>query len=198
MVGKPRRLTERTRISAGMSNLMVDSTLLNQPVSTLEQSGYSILPLEALTYPLRPDPRFLNLLHIVLHGIGSHTLIDSYCLYAVVLNSRWDSTPIVPAGVIQAERCKMALADMHFDQCFSSPISRAKTTAEIIWQGKEEPLMVYTLLRNCEGKTVNMERNFSIDTRRALFGCDTQIYFTCIDLHSSWTRTRTVSFSGYK
>lgn len=27
---------------------------------------------------------------------------------------------------------------------------------------------------------------------RARFGCDTQIYFTSIDLHSSWTRTRTV------
>uniref|UniRef100_A0A3Q7F401 Uncharacterized protein n=1 Tax=Solanum lycopersicum TaxID=4081 RepID=A0A3Q7F401_SOLLC len=29
-------------------------------------------------------------------------------------------------GTMQAERCKMALSDIHFDQCFSSPISRAK------------------------------------------------------------------------
>ncbi|XP_059291770.1 probable 2-carboxy-D-arabinitol-1-phosphatase [Lycium ferocissimum] len=50
-------------------------------------------------------------------------------------------------GAMQAERCKMALADMHFDQCFASPISRAKTTAEIIWQGKEEPLVFLDSLK---------------------------------------------------
>ncbi|KAL3345311.1 hypothetical protein AABB24_024328 [Solanum stoloniferum] len=50
-------------------------------------------------------------------------------------------------GVMQAERCKMALSDMHFDQCFSSPISRAKTTAEIIWKGKEEPLVFLDSLK---------------------------------------------------
>lgn len=50
-------------------------------------------------------------------------------------------------GAMQAERCKMALSDMHFDQCFSSPISRAKTTAEIIWQEKEEPLVFLDSLK---------------------------------------------------
>ncbi|KAK6797509.1 hypothetical protein RDI58_005211 [Solanum bulbocastanum] len=50
-------------------------------------------------------------------------------------------------GAMQAERCKMALSDMHFDQCFSSPISRAKTTAEIIWKGKEEPLVFLDSLK---------------------------------------------------
>lgn len=50
-------------------------------------------------------------------------------------------------GAMQAERCKMALSDMHFDQCFASPISRAKTTAEIIWKGKEEPLVFLDSLK---------------------------------------------------
>ncbi|KAJ8549565.1 hypothetical protein K7X08_033272 [Anisodus acutangulus] len=49
---------------------------------------------------------------------------------------------------MQAERCKMAFADMHFDQCFASPISRAKMTAEIIRQGKEEPLIFLDSLKD--------------------------------------------------
>lgn len=50
-------------------------------------------------------------------------------------------------GAIQAERCKMALADMHFDQYFSSSISCAKANAEIIWKGKEEPLVFLDSLK---------------------------------------------------
>ncbi|MBA0789571.1 hypothetical protein Gotri_000084 [Gossypium trilobum] len=50
-------------------------------------------------------------------------------------------------GVKQAERCRHALAKMHFDKCFSSPISRAKTTAEVLWQGREEPLVFLDSLK---------------------------------------------------
>ncbi|OMO55642.1 Histidine phosphatase superfamily, clade-1 [Corchorus capsularis] len=56
--------------------------------------------------------------------------------------------PIVAeAGVKQAERCRQALANMHFDQCFASPISCAKTTAEVLWQGREEPLVFLDSLK---------------------------------------------------
>ncbi|XP_010527679.1 PREDICTED: probable 2-carboxy-D-arabinitol-1-phosphatase isoform X2 [Tarenaya hassleriana] len=44
-------------------------------------------------------------------------------------------------GKAQARRCREALEDIHFDRCFSSPISRAKTTAELMWEGREEPLV---------------------------------------------------------
>ncbi|MBA0724158.1 hypothetical protein Golax_020866, partial [Gossypium laxum] len=54
---------------------------------------------------------------------------------------------LTEAGVKQAERCRHALANMHFDQCFSSPISRAKTTAEVLWQGREEPLVFLDSLK---------------------------------------------------
>lgn len=54
-----------------------------------------------------------------------------------------DLSVLTEAGVEQAERCKKALENIHFDQCLASPISRAKQTAEIIWQGREKPL-VYT------------------------------------------------------
>ncbi|XP_023768497.2 probable 2-carboxy-D-arabinitol-1-phosphatase isoform X2 [Lactuca sativa] len=51
------------------------------------------------------------------------------------------------AGIMQAERCKKALADIHFDQCFSSPISRAKSTAEIMWAGRKEPVIFLDTLK---------------------------------------------------
>ncbi|GMI77619.1 hypothetical protein HRI_001431200 [Hibiscus trionum] len=54
---------------------------------------------------------------------------------------------LTEAGVKQAERCREALSNMHFDQCFSSPISRAKTTAEVLWQGREEPLVFLDSLK---------------------------------------------------
>ncbi|KAL3522271.1 hypothetical protein ACH5RR_015105 [Cinchona calisaya] len=54
---------------------------------------------------------------------------------------------LTETGVAQAERCRKALADTHFDQCFSSPISRAKSTAEIIWQDREQPLVFLDSLK---------------------------------------------------
>uniref|UniRef100_A0A0D9UYJ9 Uncharacterized protein n=1 Tax=Leersia perrieri TaxID=77586 RepID=A0A0D9UYJ9_9ORYZ len=50
-------------------------------------------------------------------------------------------------GAKQAEKCRDALANMKFDVCFSSPISRAKSTAEIIWKEKDEPLIFLDSLK---------------------------------------------------
>ncbi|XP_062233085.1 probable 2-carboxy-D-arabinitol-1-phosphatase [Phragmites australis] len=54
---------------------------------------------------------------------------------------------LTETGAKQAEKCRDALANMKFDVCFSSPISRAKSTAEILWQGKEEPLVFLDSLK---------------------------------------------------
>ncbi|CAM0145493.1 unnamed protein product [Urochloa decumbens] len=54
---------------------------------------------------------------------------------------------LTETGAKQAEKCRVALANMKFDVCFASPISRAKSTAEIIWQGKEEPLVFLDSLK---------------------------------------------------
>lgn len=50
-------------------------------------------------------------------------------------------------GASQALKCKMALSNLKFDQCFASPISRAKSSAELIWGGREEPLLFLDTLR---------------------------------------------------
>ncbi|XP_059431401.1 probable 2-carboxy-D-arabinitol-1-phosphatase [Corylus avellana] len=54
---------------------------------------------------------------------------------------------LTETGVRQAERYRKAWANIYFDECFSSPISRAKSTAEVIWQGREEPLVFLDSLK---------------------------------------------------
>ncbi|XP_021726450.1 probable 2-carboxy-D-arabinitol-1-phosphatase isoform X1 [Chenopodium quinoa] len=58
-----------------------------------------------------------------------------------------DLSVLTDEGAKQAERCRKALANIHFDKCFASPISRAKSTAEILWQGRKEALIFYDSLK---------------------------------------------------
>ncbi|WCJ27030.1 2-carboxy-D-arabinitol-1-phosphatase [Euphorbia peplus] len=70
---------------------------------------------------------------------------------------------LTEAGVMQAEKCRKALETMHFDKCFSSPISRAKTTAEVMWQEREEPLVFLDSLK--EGHLFYLEGMRNVDAR---------------------------------
>ncbi|XP_041993802.1 probable 2-carboxy-D-arabinitol-1-phosphatase isoform X2 [Salvia splendens] len=67
-------------------------------------------------------------------------------------------------GIEQARKCRTALSEMHFDQCFSSPISRAKSTAEILWQGKEQPLIYLDSLK--EAHLYFLEGLTNVDARK--------------------------------
>ncbi|KAL3740132.1 hypothetical protein ACJRO7_021419 [Eucalyptus globulus] len=71
---------------------------------------------------------------------------------------------LTETGAKQAERCRQALSEMHFDQCFSSPISRAKTTAEVLWQGREEPLIFLDSLK--EAHLFYLEGMKNVDARK--------------------------------
>lgn len=44
-----------------------------------------------------------------------------------------DLSVLTEVGEEQAERCKKALENIYFDQCFASPISRAKVSASKIF-----------------------------------------------------------------
>uniref|UniRef100_A0A2P2KJ24 2-carboxy-D-arabinitol-1-phosphatase n=1 Tax=Rhizophora mucronata TaxID=61149 RepID=A0A2P2KJ24_RHIMU len=74
-----------------------------------------------------------------------------------------DLSILTETGVKQAERCRKALANIHFDQCFSSPISRAKSTAEVIWQGREEQLVFLDSLK--EAHLFFLEGMRNVDAR---------------------------------
>ncbi|KGN64677.1 probable 2-carboxy-D-arabinitol-1-phosphatase [Cucumis sativus] len=58
-----------------------------------------------------------------------------------------DLSILTQTGVQQAEKCRRALANINFDRCFASPISRAKSTAEVLWQGREEELVFLDSLK---------------------------------------------------
>ncbi|XP_073127708.1 probable 2-carboxy-D-arabinitol-1-phosphatase [Henckelia pumila] len=71
---------------------------------------------------------------------------------------------LTEAGAAQAERCRNALAEIHFDKCFSSPISRAKSTAEILWQGRDQPLVYLDTLK--EAHLYFLEGMRNVDARK--------------------------------
>lgn len=74
-------------------------------------------------------------------------------------------------GKLQALKCKQSLAKIKFDQCFSSPISRAKSSAELIWEDREEPLFFLNSLR--EANLLFLEGMLNEDAKRQfpeLFG----------------------------
>ncbi|KAL4274950.1 hypothetical protein S245_069287 [Arachis hypogaea] len=75
-----------------------------------------------------------------------------------------DLSVLTEDGEKQAERCKKALENLYFDQCFASPISRAKQTAEIIWQGREKPLIYLDSLR--EISLYHLEGMKNVDAKR--------------------------------
>lgn len=77
---------------------------------------------------------------LVRHGLSSWNLESR-------VQGSSDDSVLTDTGVKQAERCREALSNMHFDRCFSSPISRAKSTAEILWRGREDPVIYLDSLK---------------------------------------------------
>ncbi|KAJ4703479.1 putative Phosphoglycerate mutase [Melia azedarach] len=71
---------------------------------------------------------------------------------------------LTETGVKQAERCREALRNLRFDQCFSSPIPRAKSTAEVLWRGKDEPLVFLDSLK--EAHLFFLEGMKNVDARQ--------------------------------
>ncbi|RWR97512.1 Histidine phosphatase superfamily [Cinnamomum micranthum f. kanehirae] len=75
-----------------------------------------------------------------------------------------DLSTLTDTGAMQAEKCRRAIANLSFDRCFSSPISRAKSSAEIIWQGREQPLVFLDTLK--EGHLFFLEGMKNEDARK--------------------------------
>ncbi|XP_051126003.1 probable 2-carboxy-D-arabinitol-1-phosphatase [Andrographis paniculata] len=71
---------------------------------------------------------------------------------------------LTEAGAAQAERCRKSLAEIQFDHCFSSPISRAKSTAEILWEGREQPLVYLDSLK--EAHLYHLEGMRNVDAKK--------------------------------
>lgn len=107
----------------------------------------------SLTQKLMSSPKNVTL---VRHGLSSWNLENR-------VQGSSDLSILTETGMQQAEKCRKSLANINFDKCFSSPISRAKSTAEILWQGKEEPLIFLDLLK--EAHLFFLEGMKNVDAR---------------------------------
>mmetsp|Transcript_13781 Transcript_13781/g.50172 ORF Transcript_13781/g.50172 Transcript_13781/m.50172 type:complete len:325 (+) Transcript_13781:91-1065(+) len=58
-----------------------------------------------------------------------------------------DHSVLTYLGRVQARRCRQALEDINFDACFSSPITRARVTAEMLWEGRSGEIIYNDYLK---------------------------------------------------
>eukprot|EP01025_Chloroclados_australasicus_P029020 TRINITY_DN2882_c0_g3_i1.p2 TRINITY_DN2882_c0_g3~~TRINITY_DN2882_c0_g3_i1.p2 ORF type:complete len:352 (-),score=28.12 TRINITY_DN2882_c0_g3_i1:533-1456(-) len=58
-----------------------------------------------------------------------------------------DESHLTELGMQQAERCRDALSQQHFDNCFSSPISRARSAAKIMWEERKGSIVYLETLK---------------------------------------------------
>ncbi|CAD7699586.1 unnamed protein product [Ostreobium quekettii] len=58
-----------------------------------------------------------------------------------------DEPELTLFGETQALRCRNAISRIPFDSCFSSPLKRARQSADIMWKGQEGPLIPLPELR---------------------------------------------------
>ncbi|MBQ8780326.1 MAG: histidine phosphatase family protein [Oscillospiraceae bacterium] len=71
--------------------------------------------------------------------------------------------PINDEGRRMAEEAGKAYADIDFDVCYSSPLIRAKETAELFFKGRNVPIITDDrLVEMCFGKYEGLENSFSI------------------------------------
>ncbi|XP_042501573.1 probable 2-carboxy-D-arabinitol-1-phosphatase isoform X3 [Macadamia integrifolia] len=108
----------------------------------------------ALTHELLSSPKKVTL---VRHGLSSWNEESR-------VQGSSNLSILTDTGARQAEKCRRALENVSFDQCFSSPISRAKSTAEILWKGKEEPLVFLDSLK--EAHLFFLEGMKNVDARK--------------------------------
>ncbi|OEL31802.1 Seipin-1 [Dichanthelium oligosanthes] len=61
-----------------------------------------------------------------------------------------DISVLTPKGESQAETSRQMLISDSFDACFTSPLSRSRRTAEIIWEGRDDDLIPFSDLREID------------------------------------------------
>lgn len=61
---------------------------------------------------------------------------------------------LTDAGRAQAQRCAAALTEVPFDACFASDLTRSKETAEIVWQGRQPPVVWLPALREANLRSI--------------------------------------------
>ncbi|KAG8052487.1 hypothetical protein GUJ93_ZPchr0001g30989 [Zizania palustris] len=121
---------------SGMSNVSVESPPDNE--ASVTGAAYSFSgATTSLTNEILTSSKKITL---VRHGLSTWNAESR-------VQGSSNLSVLTETGGKQAEKCRAALTNMKFNVCFSSPISRAKSTAKIIWKGKEEPLIFLDSLK---------------------------------------------------
>ncbi|TKY71696.1 2-carboxy-D-arabinitol-1-phosphatase protein [Spatholobus suberectus] len=132
------RIPPRIRCSASSTSELTPDKLPTSIGFSVTGGAYDFMKATtSLTNELISSPKKVTLLR---HGLSTWNSESR-------IQGSSDLSILTEVGEEQAERCKKALENIYFDQCFASPISRAKQTAEIIWQGREKPLVYLDLLK---------------------------------------------------
>ncbi|CAN0853004.1 Probable 2-carboxy-D-arabinitol-1-phosphatase [Linum grandiflorum] len=136
--------------------LVAEKPQQNNNDATVTGSAYDFSrATSSLTGKLLSSPKKVT---IVRHGLSSWNHESR-----VQVRDRSNLSVLTETGVKQAEMCRAAMSQMHFDQCFSSPISRAKSFAEVIWQGREEPIVFLDSLK--EAHLFHLEGMKNVDAK---------------------------------
>ncbi|GJP41630.1 hypothetical protein CLOM_g1275 [Closterium sp. NIES-68] len=127
-----------TTSSDGTATFSAGEQLTSSKAVSLELTGGS-LGFAGATTPLVPSSKakakgLQKRIVLIRHGLSSWNAEGR-------VQGRSDESGLTVTGEVQALRCREALRDSPFDCCYASPISRAKRSAEIIWQGRKEPLV---------------------------------------------------------
>jgi len=70
-----------------------------------------------------------------------------------------DESTLTAAGEEQSQMVRDSLVEIPFDSCFSSPITRARTSADIMWEGREGELIYLDNLREANLSVLQGMRN---------------------------------------
>eukprot|EP00246_Nothoceros_aenigmaticus_P012951 TRINITY_DN4215_c0_g1_i1.p1 TRINITY_DN4215_c0_g1~~TRINITY_DN4215_c0_g1_i1.p1 ORF type:complete len:332 (-),score=24.41 TRINITY_DN4215_c0_g1_i1:105-1100(-) len=128
----------------------------------ITQTNGSVLSGGALDFKGLPDIRIAEILPaekeivLVRHGLSSWNAEGR-------IQGSSDQSVLSPTGEVQARKSREALSKLKFDRCFASPICRARTSAEIMWHGREEPLEFLDGLR--EANLLVLEGMRNVDAR---------------------------------
>ena len=69
--------------------------------------------------------------------------------------------PLNEEGILQAQKACRLLSDVDFTACYTSPLQRAKLTAQTVLKGKDTPIIIEPLLKEIsfgiyEGQSLNL------------------------------------------
>ncbi|KAJ0989385.1 hypothetical protein J5N97_007741 [Dioscorea zingiberensis] len=127
---------QKYQVGVVINNIPTEDQVISHSLTTGGAYGFEGAT-TSLTNELMPSSKRVTL---VRHGLSSWNEQSR-------VQGSSNLSILTDTGIKQAEKCRNSLVNMTFDVCFSSPISRAKSTAEILWHGRQEPLIFLDSLK---------------------------------------------------